>query len=104
MTYSHTVRAGQYIHPYFTKVGTELGSWTSIGLHNVPVSVQAIYWSGAAQGSYLQLRDAAGIIFFEHYQISGSLNFLTHPLTVKPPFQYFDSEGDNTLVIFGQFS
>ncbi len=106
MSYSYVVRAGQYIHPHFTVVGTTAGSWATIGLDDIdmPTTIQAVFWEGASQGAWLQLKDSTGYIFYTHYQVSGSMNYLSCPLTLKPPFQYFDSEGNNTLVIFGQFT
>jgi len=102
-----SIRPGRYIHDHLRKVGTVSGSWTQLGpdaLNSMPTKVIAVFWEGPTSGAYLSLKDATNHVFYTHYHSSGSMNYLTQPLTLYPPIQYYDSEGNNTLALYGQFS
>jgi hypothetical protein len=104
---NYSIRSGRYTHDIFRVIGAASGSWTRLDIDEsftgAPVKVTAVYWDAPSAGAYLMLKDATDQIFFTSYHASGSLNYLTSPLTVKAPVQYFDSEGDNTISLYGQF-
>jgi len=96
------------------------GSWASIGdaAPGKGVRVQAIYWSSTTPGAKLRMRDiinnpnavdpqsTPGGIWYDATCLGGEpcLDMFCQHLTLFAPFQYFDSEGGNTIIIYGEYT
>ena len=113
------------------------GSWTPIDpgkrdLSAQGVEVTSVLWAGSFQepkfatvgtyasptsGSFLQLRDSDGHVFYTIYSTGTSrasgagivydqgavVDLLETPMVMEFPISYFDSEGGNTIVILGEY-
>ena len=92
------------------------GSWTKMG--NIApgkgVRVQGIYWSCVTPGAVLKIRDVipnvgtgpvSGVTWYEAICTGGEpvLDQLSNNLTLYSPFEYFDSEGGNVIIIYGEY-
>ena len=88
------------------------GSWAPIGdaAPGRGVRIQAIYWSTTTPGARLRIRDiigkAPGGIWYDATCLGGEpcLDMLPQHLTLFAPFEYFDSEGSNTIVLYGEYT
>ena len=89
------------------------GSWAAIG-EAAPgrgVRVQAIYWSTSTPGARLRIRDIMGAttpggIWYDATCLGGEpcLDMFPQHLTLFAPFEYFDSVGGNSIVIYGEYT
>lgn len=117
MAIKPTIRKGQSIIQFYKVDATVSGSWSNFYSYGVSgsvatgidytheISLQAISRSAAIAGSFLQLRDNYGNVFYQKIFTGGNPIVLTldPPLTISAPVQYFDSEGNTRLVLFGSF-
>lgn len=116
-SYRQSVSSGQPFNlPQNTALNSVSGSWTVIGnaVNGRAVRIQGIYWSSTTPGAYIQIRDIVnqpndiprtGAIWYDAQCLGGSASidlFQAH-LTLFTPFEYFDSEGSNTIIIYGEF-
>ena len=82
------------------------GSWTVVGPepYDRAIGVHGVYWSSTNVGATLQIRDRESD---EWYNYTGtgtaSVDFLTLPLPLYTQFEYFDSVGSNTIIIYGVY-
>jgi len=92
------------------------GSWTRMGeaVSNRPVRVQGVYWTATTPGSILTIRDilrnhngteSVGAIWYEAQCMGGtaSVDLFPSHLTLFSPFEYFDTEGSCTIIIYGEY-
>ena len=102
------ISAGQPFNIEANKVRSSVsGSWTAIAditTPNMGVSVAGVYWSSTNVGATLQIRDREED---EWYSYSGSgtaaVDFLSIPLPLYTQFEYFDSVGNNDIIIYGVY-
>lgn len=91
------------------------GSWTSIGTvaPGRGVRVQGVYWSCSTPGVTLKIRDNTAniggghtnVVWYEAVCLGGdpALDQLVNGLTLYAPFEYFDTEGGNVIIIYGEY-
>ena len=92
------------------------GSWMTVGdaVSGRAVRVQGIYWSSVTPGATIQIRDIVrgvngtstpGAIWYDAQCLGGSpaVDLFQAHLTLFTPFEYYDSEGGNTLIIYGEY-
>jgi len=116
-SYRQTVNSGQPFNiPANTTLNSVSGSWTTFGdaVKGRAVRVQGIYWSSTTPGAYLQIRDViqtandtprTGVVWYDAQCLGGtaSIDLFQSHLTLFTPFQYFDSEGSNIIIIYGEY-
>lgn len=83
------------------------GSWTAIGPggpDDRAVEVHGVYWSSTNVGATLQIRDRESDEFY-NYTGTGTvaIDFLTLPLPLYTQFEYFDSIGSSTIIVYGKY-
>ena len=88
-------------------------SWTTIAADTTPnraVAVHGIYWSSTTSGSTLQIRDREEDewYYYKAYESSGllripTIDYLTLPAPLYTQFEYLDSTGSNTIIIYGVY-
>lgn len=92
------------------------GSWERLGaaVPGRPVRVQGVYWTCATPGAVLTIRDilmspqrseSEGAIWYEAQCMGGSLSVDMFPahLTLFTPFEYYEDDGDNTIIVYGEY-
>lgn len=101
------ISAGQPFNIEANKVRSSVsGSWTSIasGTPDYGVEVHGVYWSSTNVGATLQIRDREND---EWYNYTGdgtaAIDSLTISLPLYTQFEYFDSVGSNTIIIYGVY-
>lgn len=102
----HVVRRGEPINPTYNVPSSVGSAWTLIGSPEAPIEIQGVYYSQTLSGSYLQLKDAYGVLIY-YWIADGSdamIDLLPAPLTVYGPLTYFDSVGNSNIIIFGKFA
>jgi len=81
------------------------GSWTTVGQESDrAINVVGVKWDGES-GSYLQIRDRDGDIWY-NFTSEGSndtIDLFVSPIPLFTKFEYFDSTGSNTIVIYGTY-
>ena len=86
--------------------GSVSGSWTSIAAATPDraVKVCGVYWSSTNVGATLQIRDRESDTWY-NYTGTGTavVDFLTLPLPLYSKFEYFDSVGGNTIIVYGEY-
>ena len=113
-TQNFAVSPGQPFNIEANKVRTSVSSsWTTIAADTTPdraVAVHGIYWSSITSGSILQIRDREEDewYYYKAYETSGllripTIDYLTLPTPLFTQFEYFDSEGSNTIIIYGVY-
>lgn len=116
-SYKITTSSGQPFNiPENIVQNTASGSWTTVGdaIPNRAVRVQGIYWTSTTPGASLQIRDilrqrdgskGPGVTWYEAQCFGGApaVDLFQAHLTLFSPFQYFDSEGSNVLIIYGEY-
>ena len=94
-----------------------LNTFTKIGaaVSGRPCRVQGIYWTCTTAGKLLTIRDVIhdpvsgeetpGAIWYEAQCMGGTLSVDMFPahLTLFTPFEYFDDDGGNTIIIYGEY-
>jgi len=68
--------------------------------------LQGVYWSSTTVGAILRIKDSSGEIIYEYEVDAGvtpSIDQIETPLTLRTPFSYYDSEGGNKIVLFGEY-
>jgi hypothetical protein len=68
--------------------------------------LQGVYYSSTTPGAILSIKDATGEIVYQYEVDAGvvpSIDQLETPLTCKTPFSYYDAEGGNKIVLFGEY-
>jgi len=117
-TYRQAAASGMPFNtPYNEIHSSTSGSWVT-AWDKVPeraVRVQGIYYSSMTPGATLRIRDMrrpttsaeleGGAIWYDAQCIGGSpaIDLFPAHLTLFTPFQYFDSEGGNIIIIYGEF-
>jgi len=116
-SYRATVNSGQPFNlPQNVTLNSVSGSWTTIGdaVKGRAVRIQGIYWTSTTPGATLQIRDIArdangneapGAVWYDAQCLGGSVAidlFQAH-LTLFTPFEYYDSEGSNSIIIYGEY-
>ena len=79
--------------------------WTPVGegTANLAVNVYGIYYDGAS-GSALQIRDNEDDIWYAFTSDGGSgIDLFINPLPLYTTFDYYDSTGSNTIIIYGVY-
>jgi len=95
------------------------GSWTNIADATAwrAVRIQGVYWDATTVGTTLYIRDVErvptntgfiikpGAVWYTADCLGGSpaVDQFTSHLTLFTPFQYFDTGGGNTIIIYGEF-
>jgi len=116
-SYRTTVSSGQPFNiPTNNVLNSVSGSWTLMGdsVKGRAVRVQGIYWSSTTPGAYLQIRDViqqpnditrTGVVWYDAQCLGGAaaIDLFQAHLTLFTPFEYFDSEGSNTIIIYGEY-
>lgn len=91
---------------------SEASTWTALADITTPdraVAVHGIYWSSIVSGSTLQIRDRDEDEWYYYTaQTSGllripTIDYLTLPTPLYTQFEYLDSEGSNTIIIYGVY-
>jgi len=119
-TYRTTVSSGQPFNlPENNVLNSVSGSWTR-GFDALkgfrPVRVQGIYWTSVTPGAILRIRDiqrtitggateTPGAIWYEGQCFGGdpAIDLFPAHLTLFAPFEYYDSEGGNSIIIYGEY-
>ncbi|KKL86195.1 hypothetical protein LCGC14_1947150 [marine sediment metagenome] len=98
---------GQPFNVELNKVrGSVSGSWTSVspGPNDRAIEVYGVYWSSTNVGATLQIRDREED---EWYSYTGdgtvAIDLFITPLPLYTQFEYFDSVGSNTIIIYGKY-
>ena len=94
------------------------GSWERIGaaVSGRGVRVQGVYWTATHPGARLYIRDLyrspgsnsyePGAIWYEADCLGGdshAIDMFPAHLTLITPFEYFDTQGGNRIIIYGEF-
>lgn len=88
------------------------GAWTAIADDTTPdrpVAVHGVYWSSITSGSTLQIRDRDEDEWYYYTPPNTgilrnpTIDYLTLPIPVFTKFEYLDSVGSNTIIIYGVF-
>jgi len=112
-----TAQSGQPFNiPENNVYASASGSWTRFGdaVAGRPCRVQGVYWTSTTPGAILTIRDVlrtpqleevAGAVWYEAQCMGGSLSVDMFPshLTLFTPFEYFDDDGGNTIIIYGEY-
>jgi len=90
--------------------------WTRIGaaVPGRPCRVQGIYWTSSNAGAVLTIRDVLktpqgedieGAVWYEAQCMGGAASVDMFPahLTLFTPFEYYDTDGDNIIIIYGEY-
>lgn len=84
--------------------------WTDSSTFVEPKFTSPGYYVSPDSGSYLQLRDKFGDIFYTQKsagtsQLEGGavIDILDLPIVMEFPISYFDSTGSNSIVIFAEY-
>lgn len=88
--------------------GSVSGSWTIINddtAINKSVRIQGVYWDASDVGSVLKLRDPSGGVWYHAICTGGEpfIDLFSQHLTLFTPFEYYDSKGNNTIIIYGEY-
>ena len=69
------------------------------------IAVHGVLWSGSADGATLLLRDREGDIWFQHVQATTPfvIDEFTSIRPIYTQFEYWDSTGSNTIIIYGTY-
>ena len=87
--------------------GSVSGSWTAVGTgpDDRAVEVHGVYWSSTNVGATLQIRDRESD---EWYSFTGdgtaAIDLFILSLPLYTQFEYFDSVGSNTIIIYGRYA
>ncbi len=108
MQYQISVSSGQPFNiPANNVTNSVSGSWSPIGtaVSNRPVKIQGIYWTETTIGAVLKIRDPQGGVWYHAVCMGGDIavDLLQTPLTLYTPFEYYDSHGGNTIMIYGEY-
>ena len=84
------------------------GSWSTIGdaVPNGVVKIRGIYWSESALNAELKIRDTHNVVWY-HAICAGDapvVDLLPNSLPLYTPFEYFDSVGNNIIIIYGEYN
>jgi len=86
--------------------GSVSGSWTKVGTgpDDRAVEIHGIYWSSVNVGATLQIRDRERDEWYS-YTGDGSLaiDLLVLGLPLYTQLEYFDSVGNNTIIVYGKY-
>ena len=102
------ISAGQPFNTNFNKVRSSVsGSWTSIASETADKGtlMHGVYWSCLTSGATLQIRDRDEDVWYS-YVCDGNtptIDLFTLSLPVFTQFEYFDSVGSNTIIIYGVY-
>ena len=102
------ISSGQPFNTNFNKVRSRVsGSWTSIASETADrgTLIHGVYWSCPTSGSTLQIRDRDGDEWYSYICDGGTpaIDLFALPLPIFTQFEYFDSVGSNTIIIFGVY-
>ena len=92
--------------PENTIENTVAAEWTQMdALIGFSARLYGVYWTSTTEGAVLKLRDSYGEIIYdvEADGLEVAIDQLIAPITVRTPFSYYDSEGGNRLVLFGEY-
>lgn len=116
-----TVAAGQPFNIAGNIVTNSVsGSWADVGnaVNGRAVRIQGVYWSSQTIGAKLYIRDRLrvgaaysidktdpGPTWYEAECFGGppALDLFAAHLTLFTPFEYLDTEGGNTIIIYGEY-
>ena len=116
-SYRVAVSSGQPFNlPQNMTLNSVSGSWTTIGdvVKGRAVRIQGIYWTSTTPGATLQIRDTVhqpddlerpGAVWYDAQCLGGSaaIDLFQAHLTLFTPFEYYDSDGSNTIIIYGEY-
>lgn len=97
-------------HPFNTAANkvrnTISAAWTKLGEgpEDRAVTIVGVRWDGAS-GSYLQIRDKEDDVWYTITSDgeTGAIDLFINPLTLYTPFDYYDSTGNSTLIVYGAY-
>lgn len=86
--------------------GSVSGSWTSIAgdTPDRAVKVHGVYWSSTNVGATLQIRDRENDVWYNYTGTgTAAVALLALSLPLYSTFEYFDSVGGNTIIVYGTY-
>lgn len=98
-------------YPFKVLANTVSGSlqnvWTPFAdaIGDYPVMISGVFWSSTVKKSVLRIRDQENDIWYK-YEFTAkepAIDLLITPLPLFPPFEYFDSEGGNDILVYGRY-
>lgn len=102
----YTPEPGTPFNVGYNKVrNSEAAAWTVVGdgPTNRAVNIYGVKWDGSS-GSYLQLRDKEEDEWYAFTSDGGAgIDLFINPLPLYTDLEYYDSEGNNTIIIYGVY-
>jgi len=89
--------------------GSIATTWTVMGNAvgvRTGVEIVGVYWSSVTYGATLSIRDTLNNIPWYQFTADGTTPVVDLFQTILPlyaPFEYYDSEGGNVIVIYGRY-
>lgn len=84
-------------------------TWTAIAFDDNNkdrgILVHGVLWSGSSSGDVLRIRDREGDIWYQNTSTGGpwTVDEFTSSRPLYTQFDYWDSSGDNTIIIYGTY-
>lgn len=102
------ISPGQPFNIKLNKVRSSVsGSWTSVASETADrgTLIHGVYWSCDISGSTLYIRDRDEDVWYSYICNGGTpaIDLFTLSLPLLTKFEYFDSVGSNTIIIYGVY-